>query len=380
MNAHGSHQSIDESVEGLDSSDSAWGDVARRDVATLDADVFSYDNILIRRESRTISEALQRIREGHYVMNPDFQRDFMWSDERQSKLVESIVMRIPLPVIYLAEDKQGRMVVVDGLQRLSTFRRFRDGNLRIRLPYPSEINHQRFVDLCAKHQNRFEDCRLILYTIDCGTPERVRLDIFERINSGAPLARQQMRNCLYVGNATKFLKRESQTDIFREATGNSLNSDQMRDREFVNRFCAFQILSFNEYNGDMDGFLAEALCRMNEMADSELSALSEQFRLGLKNNYALFGKHAFRKSLAGREHRTALNLSFWDVMSTLLSKCDQALIIGLKSELRQCVSNLVRDEHFNQAITSSTHSVSRVRDRFDVARMALREVLDACPN
>ncbi len=93
----------------------------------------SINSLLIRNENRTVHDVLRRIKGDRYVMNPDFQRDFIWSDEKQSKLIESVIMRIPLPVLYLAEDEEGRMIVVDGLQRLSTFKRFFDNDLKLRL-------------------------------------------------------------------------------------------------------------------------------------------------------------------------------------------------------------------------------------------------------
>ena len=111
------------------------------------------------------------------------------------------------------------MIVVDGLQRLSTFKRFVNNALRLNLPEQSELNDKRFTDLSPKLQNRVEDCNLILYVIDAKVPERARLDIFERVNGGIPLTRQQMRNCLYMGDATRFLKAEASTDLFLKATG-----------------------------------------------------------------------------------------------------------------------------------------------------------------
>ena len=132
-------------------------------------------------------------------------------------------------------------------------------------------------------------------------PERARLDIFERVNGGVPLTRQQMRNSLFMGKATRFLKQEAQTDVFRKATGESLRTSTMRDREFVNRFCAFQILSVIGYRrDDMDEFLAESLRSMNRQSDDELSRLSYAFRRGLENNYLLFERNAFRNTLRNR--------------------------------------------------------------------------------
>ena len=241
-----------EEPEGLDEKDTSWGD-------------YPLDEVLIRNETRTIYEVVRRIKQGKYVMDPDFQRDFIWPEDKQSKLIESVVMRIPLPVFYLAEDDAGKMVVVDGLQRLSTFQRFVNGELNLRLADRAELHGKTFDDLEPKLQTRIEDCNLVFYVIDSKVPERARLDIFERVNGGVPLSRQQMRNSLFMGPATRFLKREARTEAFLRATGRSLNTKSMRDREFVNRFCSFQLLDVELYRGDMDDFLAAGLRCMNEL-------------------------------------------------------------------------------------------------------------------
>ncbi len=351
-----------EEIEGLDQEGRGWGD-------------YPLDDLLIRHENRTIHDVIRRIEKSNYVMDPDFQRDFIWPEDKQSKLVESVVMRIPLPVFYMAEDDQGRMVVVDGLQRLSTFRRFIADELRLKLPDRQELDGLRFSDLSSKIQNRVEDCNLIFYIIDSKVPERARLDIFERVNGGVPLTRQQMRNCLFMGNATRFLKDESQTDIFLKATGRSLNSNTMRDREFVNRFCAFQLLGVNKYHGDMDDFLARSLRQMNAMESICLAELSREFRRSLVNNYELFERHAFRKHRPDQEHRTVLNASFWDVMSTWLSRYEERHVSACAKSLRQCIYGLLNDEEFNTAITYGPNDASKVRTRFNMARQALREAL-----
>ena len=260
-----------EEPEGMDPGNGSWDD-------------YPIDDLLIRPETRTIHDVIRRIDKSSYVMDPEFQRDFIWAEDKQSKLIESVIMRIPLPVFYMAEDDEGRMVVVDGLQRLSTFQRFIKDELQLRLPDRHELDRRRFSDLSSKLQNRVEDCNLIFYIIDSKVPERARLDIFERVNGGVPLTRQQMRNCLFMGEATRFLKEEAKTDVFRKATGHSLNFKTMRDREFVNRFCAFRILGLEEYRGDMDDFLARGLRKMNRMEESDLSRLSTEFRRGLANN------------------------------------------------------------------------------------------------
>ena len=354
-----------EKIEGLgDAQDASWGD-------------YPIDTMLIRSEPRTVHDILRRIEQEQFIMDPDFQRDFIWDEAKQSKLIESVVMRIPLPVFYLAEDDQGRMIVVDGLQRLSTFRRFVNNDLELRLRDRPELNGKKFEDLIPKLQNRVEDCNLILYVIDSKVPEQARLDIFERVNGGEPLTRQQMRNCLFMGEATRFLKEESQTDLFLEATGKSLNAKTMRDREFVNRFCAFQILNLNKY-GNMDEFLADSLRKMNAKTEL-LPVLSEQFRNALDNNFHLFDKHAFRKHEPEQEDRNILNASLWDVMSTGLSQYPRQLVEERSAAVKKGFYQLLKDEEFVRSITYGPNSVKQVRCRFVKAKAMFEEAFDAYP-
>lgn len=350
-------------IEGLEpDGEISWGD-------------YPIDTFLIRPETRTVHDVLRRIGQDQYVMDPDFQRDFIWDESKQSKLIESVLMRIPLPVFYLAEDEKGRMVVVDGLQRLSTFRNFVGGHLPLRLPSRPELAGKTFQNLSPKLQNRIEDCNLAMYIIDVKVPDKARLDIFERVNSGVPLTRQQMRNSLYMGRGTRLLKAEANTTIFLKATGKSLRSSTMRDREFVNRFCSFQLLELDAYRGEMDDFLALALKRMNKMEQIQLAALSREFRNGLQNNLQVFSTHAFRKHSKNQERRSVINASLWDVMVTGLSRHPSGLVDTRAHLLRSAFYELMEDDGFITAITYGTNDTKRVLERFKTAHSMLREVL-----
>ncbi len=367
MNTQHTTSNSEEEIEGLGGDeDDSWGD-------------YPIDTMLIRTDNRTVHDVLRRIKQGSFVMDPDFQRDFIWPEDKQSKLVESVLMRIPLPVFYLAEDDLGRMVVVDGLQRLSTFQNFVDNGLRLKLPEQPELDKKRFRDMSPKLQNRVEDCNLILSVIDAKVPERARLDIFERVNGGVPLTRQQMRNSLFMGQATRFLKVEAATDLFLTATGRSLRATTMRDREFVNRFCAFQIIPIEEYR-DMDECLAQVLRTMNRMEPQELQQLSTQFRTGLANNLKLFGRHAFRKHSDGQDYRSIINASLWDVMSTGLSRYSEDVVDARADLLLDAFYPLLTDGRFVEAITYGPNHTSNVRHRFAVTRAMFREVLGAFPD
>lgn len=186
------------------------------------------------------------------------------------------------------------------------------------------LNGKRFTDLPLHFQERIEDMQLTLYILDKSAPEAARLDILERVNSGIPLTRQQMRNALYDGPATRWLGEQSKSELFQSVTGGSLDPKMMRDREAINRFCAFKLLVSAEYaSSDMDAFLAAALKKMNGL--NTLDNLLISFTNGLKRNKKLFGRHAFRKSLidaavSKEAPRSVINISLFEVMMVGLSE------------------------------------------------------------
>lgn len=342
---------------------------------------FPIDTLLIRDERRTVFEVVRRIGQGGYIMNPDFQRDFVWDRDKQSKLIESVLMRIPLPVFYLAENEDGNVIVVDGLQRLTTFQQFLNNEFALKLPEQSLLDKKKFEELSPKLQNRIEDCSLILYILDNDVPDNAKFQIFERVNGGVPLTRQQMRNCLYNGQATEWLKLESETDLFLEATGGSLKTKTMRDREFVNRFCGFWLIGKHNYEkADMDGFLAKALSKMNKMTTAELHGLSEHFRRSLRNNYLLFGKHAFRKhqpDATDTTNRSVINASLWDVTSVILGQYDEERVKESPELFRSAFHQLLEQSEFVDAITYSVNGNNKVNRRFDMALKKFTEVAGA---
>ena len=331
---------------------------------------YPIDSVLIRQETRTVYEIVRRINDDKFILDPDFQRDFIWNLEKQSRLIESTLLRIPLPVIYLAERDDGKTIIVDGLQRLTTFKRYLNDEFNLRdLDLGSNLNTKKFSELLPKLQNRIEDAQLILYLIDSKVRDRAKLDIFERVNGGVPLSRQQMRNCIYTGAATRLLKQEAEKEIFLMATGGTLNRTTMRDRECINRFFAFELLKETSYKrGDMDDFLAEALRRINRFSDNDLSQLSASFEQSMSNNYTVFGKHAFRKHKSEHERRSVINVALFDVLSVLFAHIPKDGIGPSVDLMKYNFYRLLDNSEFNEAISLSTNSVAKVQARFRLAR------------
>ena len=360
-----------EDLEGLDkASGEGWGD-------------YPLDAVFVRTEQRTVGEVVTRIQKKRYILDPDFQRDFVWPNVKQSKLIESCIMRIPLPVFYVAEAPDGRIIVVDGLQRLTTFARFLGGELKLTgLVSGSntgshELEGKTYDRLPLNLQERVADTQLTMYILDAKAPERARLDIFERVNSGAMLTRQQMRNALYNGPATRWLKLAAEGTPFRTATAGSLDSMTMRDREAINRFVAFSLIGWQDYKtGDMDGFLARGLKLLAKLSDQDRLDLRRRFDAAMTLCYRLFQQHAFRKSLASElaeAARSPINISLFEVNAVVFARFAETFDPKGDVALHDIIAGLVKDHAFAQSITYSTNSTQAVRQRFGMLQAAMED-------
>lgn len=346
-------------------------------------DTYPLDSLLIRTEVRAIVDVLRRIDQKMIILDPDFQREFVWEEDRQSRLIESVLMRIPLPVFYLAENAEGRLVVVDGLQRLSTFRRFYAGELVLKIPSNKELHGKTFSMLPQKLKNRFEDSQLTLYLIDPKVPDRVRIDIFERVNSGVALTRQQMRNALYSGPATSLLRDLANSEEFQNATDGTLSTEthrkSMRDREVVNRFLAFYVLGWTNYvnkgTADLDEFLGSALVHLNKLTDAERASHADAFRKSMRVNHHIFGNRAFRKYSDPGERRKPFNVALFDVFSVVFARHDESDILNNEQAVREACDTLIQQREYSNAISYATTSFENVKTRFQLTELRLKEII-----
>jgi hypothetical protein len=361
-----------EGVEPPSTASAGWGD-------------YPLDAVFVRTEARSVSEVVKRIVGNRYVLDPDFQRDFVWSLQKQSKLIESCVMRIPLPVFYVAEGPDGRIMVVDGLQRLSTFTRFLGNKFKLSGLSSGEtgggshsLEGKLFSELPLNLQERVQDTQLTMYILDAKAPERARLDIFDRVNSGEPLSRQQMRNALHNGPATVWLKEAANGEPFQNATGGTLNAKTMRDREAINRYCAFRLLGRKKYiSSDMDGFLADGLRKLQEMNAKQRAVLRFEFDEAMLLNIELFAQHAFRKSLVDPEGaRSVINISLFEICAVTMSGLVIPSGVVARRKIRKAVVALLDDVEFVKAITYSTNSTIAVQTRFEMMEVAMRSVFE----
>ena len=260
------------------------GGVEIEEVSGEDRITSPFDPTLIRVEPRplTIDLMMARLREDEIDLAPDFQRKAgIWSNQAQSRLIESLLIRIPLPAFYVDATDDERWVVVDGLQRLTTFKRFVvEQSLKLSglefLPLDGKV----YDDLPRSYQRRILETQITVFAITRGTPDEVKFTIFRRINTGGkPLSPQEIRHALNQGKITKRLASLAKSAEFQRAVAWGVADDRMEDRELVLRFLTFALIPPTEYKAqDFDGFLNRAMQKMNQMADAELDETGAQLQ------------------------------------------------------------------------------------------------------
>ena len=164
-------------------------------------------SINVSKDDNSIFELKRQFDKQRIQLSPSYQRGNVWSQKQKSELIESILMGIPLPIMYFFEDKNGIKQVVDGKQRLSALFDFMENKFTLTdLSIMSELKGKKFKDLDGINQGKIEDYKVSINVIKPPTPDRIKFDIFDRVNrGGTSLNNQAMRNAIYQGVATKLL-------------------------------------------------------------------------------------------------------------------------------------------------------------------------------
>lgn len=337
----------------------------------------------------TVDLLLSRLRRRVLDLQPEFQRlAGIWSEDKQSKLIESLLLRIPLPTMYAAEEGGGRdgWVMVDGVQRMTTIARFVDPELvgltplKLRHLEYLPFNGATYRELPGALQTRIDEAELLVHLIRAGTPEAVKYNIFARLNTGgSPLTRQELRHALVPGPARDLLRRLADSDAFRIATGGSVKPSRMDDREMALRFLAFRLTDPADYlRGDLDEFLREAMQRLNTLPDRQVAEMSEEFTAAMGAAADVFGRHAFRKVFPGQKYRAPVNKPLFESESVALAKLTLPELTRLRGRRDAALERLAvmigEDAAFLEAISVGTGDVRKVQRRFAAIESMLREV------
>jgi Protein of unknown function DUF262. len=274
---------------------------------------YNPDDIRVHQKQFSIKFIEEMIENGDIDFTPDFQRNFVWNSIQKSKLIESLLLRIPLPIFYFAEDREGRLTIVDGLQRLTTIKEFMSNEFPLNhLEYLCDGVKGRYyksdprknqIGIDAKYYRWFNMSQFAVNVIDPSSPYKVKYDIFRRINTGGkPLNNQEIRNCLSSRKLRSLLQEMSALEEFKEATNGSVRSTRMADREIALRFISFygaykkDATLKSSYDGYMEFFLDTATEEYANISEEMSQGFVRLYQNAMKNSLLLLGgTNAFRK-------------------------------------------------------------------------------------
>ena len=344
---------------------------------------FDPERIKVIRETKTISLLLTRIDHGEIDLAPEFQRRArIWDIGRKSRLIESLLLRIPLPVFYVASDAAESWSVVDGLQRLTTIQDYCHDDFKLKgMEYLVQLEGCRFSSLPRNMQRRIEETELVINVIQPGTPEEVMFNIFSRINTGGiTLNGQEIRHALHKGPARKFLQDLATGSAFSTATCGSVSDHRMAARECVLRFMAFWMKPWEEYSvNDLDGYLSSAMQRLNEVDEQTRRRYQADFERAMNCAWAIFGDDAFRKRYDPNAPRSPVSKPLFEAWSVNLARRAERDLTRLAERAdrvrRTFIEVMSTDREFEVAISYATGVPRRVHKRFDAIEALIQQAL-----
>jgi hypothetical protein len=346
----------------------------------------SDDNVLeaaidIKLENQTVYELVVRKWNGkQLVLNPDFQRNSVWKPRQKSQFIESILLNYPLPPFYfnvVIDNKKYKYVVVDGKQRLTTLHEFIQDEFRLRdLTILTKLNGKNFSELIEKDdtmRSKIEDKILHIYLIPAKVPIKFVYDIFNRINTGGTqLERQEIRNCIYLGTATRLLKELANSQAFKNAIAYGISPNRMKDQEVVLHYLAFQLLDYRTQYKQMNDFLEDAMKLMNKpnlFSTENQRVIVTNFERVMKYTYDFWGNRNFR--IPTECTRGVVNIAVMESVCYFFAHQTDLFLERNKQIIQQNFNQLLQDPNYIQSVRFSTGSIHQVKTRIELASKIL---------
>lgn len=360
---------------------------------------FDPSKIDIQVKIMTIGSLLSRLENNELDLTPDFQRQAnVWDAKRKGRLIESVLLRIPLPSFYFSEDENGTYSVVDGLQRLCTLFHFIDfkelnrvtgTNLKplqlTDLQYLKELEEFSYLDLDRKLQRRVGELEITANIIRATTPPAVKFNVFARLNQGGmPLNSQEIRNAIYPGVWRVKLQYLAKSRKFLEVTEGKIKTERQQDLELILRFVALWDLGppfLRPANQTLDDFLNDAVEKsIRHWNEEKWNAASNAFERALSAASKIFGRHVFRKSI-GWIDRSPINRGLFESKLVILTRLSDADLLWLQTKKNMVTIEFKESLGYGSPLSNSllyaTGSSGSSNTRIKEINRILTEVIDA---
>lgn len=351
---------------------------------------YNPSDVDIRQQTFSVYQLVQMISSNEIELGNELDYD-SWTYLKKSRLIESLLMRIPLPIFYF-DGSEKPWKIIDGLHRLTTFFSFigREESFPLeKLEYLKDLEGLTFQNLPFKYRMVIEESIIQAYVINPGTPEKIKLNIFQRINTGGhSLNRQEIRSVYYSGVPTDFINKLAKSPKFLQATNNKVSSNRMKDKEVVLRFFSFYKY-LDKYTPTMDEFLDYTIESINKLSHQDLADIKERFNSALDACTQIFGENAFyilRPN--GEKLNSEFNIALfetWVVNLAQIKTKDIRILIENKEKIINTFVILLQDYHFQKSISSDNYSDSysenynknNVEIRFSTIKELLNNIINA---
>ena len=328
----------------------------------------------------SVFQALRKLSLGEIQLNPEFQRNLVWDVVRRSRLIESALLRLPLPAFYFDGVEANLWTVVDGLQRLSTLEDYITKNSFSLhgLEYLTSVEGKTFDQLPRGMQRELEETQLTIFIIRPDTPPDVKFTIFYRINTGGlVLTPQEIRHALFQGASTRLLKELADSNEFKLATEMGVSDARMDARECILRYLAFRLHPYTEYRrSDLNALLSSSMRELNSMKEKDIAKIRDDFANAMKRTRDVLGRFAFRKFSNESNRRGPINKALFESWANVLLDYDIAQLSESKDRIRHTLAEaFASNPDYAKSLSAGTGSIASVRQRFEYAHQIVREAL-----
>lgn len=375
-------------------------EIIKDDIEAVDDEIIniasSKRNLVTDKADPTIESLNAKFIRGKLVLQPDYQRKFVMKPQIASKLIESILLDIPLPTVYFAEEDDGTWSVVDGQQRLTAIISFITGkflydNKEFKLSglnVLSELNRKTYKELEESYQEKIMNTSIRAIIIKKESNEDIKFEIFERLNTGStPLNEDEIRNTIYRGKYMNLLNELEKNEVFDKIVDKPNFKKRMLYKGMILRFFAFYEKSYEGYKPSMKQFCNKHLKRFRNMDDDQIEEYKKIFKDTLDMVNMVFGNNAFRRMVKD-EHsnnflwiKTRINMALYDIQMYGFTKYKKEQIIPHMDEIREAMYELMTsNQDFIDAIEIRTSNEDMVMRRFRMWLDKLNKIVSSEKN
>ena len=312
------------------------------------------------------------------IFIPSFQRNYVWTPKKASKFIESLVIGLPVPGIFLSERRDdGKLYIIDGLQRLLTLKFYYNGFFESHdsndkksfqlVGIGKDLNGKKYTELSDKAKRTLDNATIHAFVVRQNLPENDGdssvYEIFHRLNSGGQnLEPQEIRCAAYYGEFVDFLKKLNENNYWRQIFGKK--DLHGKDHELILRFFALYF-GWQDYSISMTEFLNDYFSKHQKLSTDEKAQWEKLFETTIKTIYESFGDKAFRKS---DNHRAKLIAAICDAVMVGVAKriTDSIKPIDV-NKVKEIYPNLLKNPEFFEAATSRTSHPINVKKRIELS-------------